>query len=118
MVKIGNKELVLYTTALIPQDTDVDILLQLDGWNVYLTVHLVDDGGEPGISLKTDPNHAEQAVMEIRNFRNSLGTSLKEPVEFGTSNGTVFYYLLAIYKIGTTTKLEIEFLREANNANH
>lgn len=119
MVKIGNKELVLYTTTLVPQNTDVRMQFQLNDWNVDLKIRLVDDGGESGISLMTNPSNAEQAIMEIRNFNNSLGTSLKEPVEFGTSNGIVFYYLLAIYKIGTTTKLEMEFLKEANDAaNH
>ncbi len=110
-MKIGNKTIVANYSLIIPQDEIAEIQLNVNNWILNISIEFQNvEKAQPEIAFNTRDNN--NLTMIFKNWKNSLGMSLKVPAELGETNGKKLFFLPLVYCVGETYKLDLEFLLE------
>ena len=108
MEKIGNRELLYSSDFIVPEGEQVEMHLNLKGWNLKIIVIFDPTGKEQGITIKPVNGYAEITLIK---WDNGLGTCTSKPVELGTHQiGEKIFFTATNYCISGTNKLTFQIL--------
>ena len=109
MIKIGNKKQI-YSATFLAQDgelAEVEVSIQPNENLTLAFEFVVGHGGLGTISWNGEDSRVK---FTLTDWRNSLGSTLKEPLKLGQINGEDLFFSLSHQLIGEKTNLVHIFL--------
>ncbi|ANQ55811.1 MULTISPECIES: DUF6864 domain-containing function [Vibrio] len=112
MVSVGGLEVVFNQTLLVLEGEGAFIEFKAKNWDVKVKVIVSKDDSSSDSRYKFygDSEEGEEfGVIELINWKDSVGMGLDEKVRFGETEGQNLYLLVCGQKIGNVHKLDLQF---------
>lgn len=114
-IKIGEFEVIKTQTLLVTDSYETWLEEELLGWNIKIKIELEEDKSKPNEGRFNIEGVDDYGLLTLTNWQSPLGMSFPEPVEFGTTNNAKIYFQIFGHKVGTVTKLDIQFYKECQD---
>ena len=109
-IKIGDLDVIHSQVLLIPEGDDAWVEFKVLNWEVKLHFVFIEDNKNANESSYKLVGKDDHALFELKNWKNPLGMSFSEPIEFGTTEGRSVYIMLLGYTVGNLRKLDLQIL--------
>lgn len=113
--RIGNLEILHSQMFLIPEGKEAWVEFKALSWDVKLKFVLEKDEENPDKGSFNIAGNNDHGVITLKNWSSSLGMSLQEPIDFGLTEGKKVYFMAFGHKVGSVTKLDVQFYMECGN---
>lgn len=115
-IKIGNREVIHSASMIIPSKEVASTSFTVDSWEIRTKFSFIKDqekNSKGAIKVEITEGFPH---IKLVNWENSLGTATVEPIQLGeTKDGYIISFMLTHWLVGTTNKLDAQFLKEKPN---
>lgn len=113
---IGKYLLHSHHSLILPSGESAVLHLNVNGWSIQVRIQFEFKGERELNSIDIRGESDSRAVLALVNWRNSLGTALKEPVELGRNPlyNVVVHFMVCHWAIGdgdsATNRVDLQIL--------